>query len=228
MNKHLGMIAILIAAMAPLGAWAQAAPSKAAKVVLTSFGPQDQDDRRDRDDDDHRRHDRDDDYYRNRGRGRNGNYQGVLAPEYQQRFDSYYTRWLQYRATNNRDEMDSMERRMREIMTNYRIPADVPYAAVASPNIGGNSGYYGNRGYGRGDGDADDYNYGRYGRNQQRLSADDQRRFDSYYSRWIDYRRRNDRDEIASMEGRMRDIMNHYNIPSNVPFSAIASQGGYR
>jgi hypothetical protein len=35
------------------------------------------------------------------------------------------------------------------------------------------------------------------------LSPDDQRRFDSYYSRWQDYRRDNNQSEVNSMERRM-------------------------
>src|SRR6266498_1881804 len=57
-----------------------------------------------------------------------------------------------------------------------------------------------------------------------RLSADDQRRFDSYYSRWLEYRRTNNRDEIVSMEKRMQDVMVHNNIPLNVPYDQIASR----
>jgi hypothetical protein len=57
-----------------------------------------------------------------------------------------------------------------------------------------------------------------------RLSADDQSRFDSYYSRWIEYRRTNNRDEIVSMEKRMQDVMVHYNIPPNTPYDQIASR----
>ncbi len=62
-----------------------------------------------------------------------------------------------------------------------------------------NSGYYGQQG-----------NYGYYGRQgsygrgqwQGRLSASDQRRFDSYYSRWLQYRATNNRGEILSMQNR--------------------------
>jgi hypothetical protein len=36
----------------------------------------------------------------------------------------------------------------------------------------------------------------------RQLSADDQQRFDSYFSRWQDYRRTNNRDEMRSMEKR--------------------------
>jgi hypothetical protein len=61
----------------------------------------------------------------------------VLAPEWQQKFDSYYQRWLQYRSTNNTGEMQSMEKRMQDIMVHYNIPTNVPYDQVASPGIGG-------------------------------------------------------------------------------------------
>jgi hypothetical protein len=74
-------------------------------------------------------------YYGNGQYGRG--YHNVLAPEWQQKFDSYYQRWLQYRATNNTSEMRSMEQRMQNIMANYRIPTNVPYDQVASPGIGG-------------------------------------------------------------------------------------------
>ena len=74
-------------------------------------------------------------YYGN-GQYRRG-YHNVLAPEWQQKFDSYYQRWEQYRATNNRGEMTSMEKRMQDIMVHYNIPTNVPYDQVASPDAGG-------------------------------------------------------------------------------------------
>ena len=58
---------------------------------------------------------------------------------------------------------------------------------------------------------------------QSRLSGDDQSRFDSYYSRWMDDQQRNDRDEMASMERRMHDIYYRNNIPMNTPFWRVAS-----
>jgi hypothetical protein len=58
---------------------------------------------------------------------------------------------------------------------------------------------------------------------QQRLSYDDQRRFDSYYSRWLEYQQTNNRGEVASREGRMRDIYAHYKIPLSVDFDQVAS-----
>jgi hypothetical protein len=69
----------------------------------------------------------------------------------------------------------------------------------------------------------DSRGYGQ-GQRRDRLSSEDQQRFDSYYSRWLEYHRTNNRDETRSMENRMRDIMSHNNIPSNVPFDQIASR----
>jgi hypothetical protein len=82
------------------------------------------------------RHDNDREGYYGNGRYGRG-YQSVLAPEWQQKFDSYYQRWLQYRTTNNSSEMRSMEGRMQSIMKNYNIPLNTPYDRVASPNVGG-------------------------------------------------------------------------------------------
>jgi hypothetical protein len=61
----------------------------------------------------------------------------------------------------------------------------------------------------------DNHGYG-HGQRQAGLSSEDQQRFDSYYSRWQGYRRTNNRDEMVSMEKRMRDVMSHNNIPSDV------------
>jgi hypothetical protein len=215
-------------------------------VHLKSAAWQDQDDRQRRDQDDYSRRDRDRDddrgYGENghygRGRyGRNGygQYHNVLAPEWQQKFDSYYRRWLQDRAANNTSEMASMEKRMQDIMVHYNIPSDVPYDEVASPGIGG---YYGNRPYGRGDNDRDDQGgyygqqgtYGRYGRGEYGqyhhvLAPEWQQKFDSYYQRWLQYQSSNNRAEMASMERRMQDIMAHYNIPTNTPYDQVASPG---
>jgi hypothetical protein len=138
----------------------------------------------------------------NRGYG-HGQQQARLSSEDQQRFDSYYSRWLDYRRTNNRNEVESMENRMRDVMSRNNIPSNVPFDQIASNN-------------GRGYGD-------HYRQSRGRLSSEDQQRFDSYYSRWQGYRRTNNRNEMESMEKRMRDLMSHNNIPSDVPFDEIAS-----
>jgi hypothetical protein len=156
--------------------------------------------------DDNRRQGDRDDARRQDNRGyEHGQRQARLSSEDQQRFDSYYSRWQGYRRTNNRDEMASMEKRMRDVMSRNNIPSDVPFDEIASN---------GDRGYGDHNGQ----------RRQARLSSEDQQRFDSYYSRWQGYRRSNNRDEMASMERRMRDVMSRNNIPSDVPFDDIASR----
>jgi hypothetical protein len=60
---------------------------------------------------------------------------------------------------------------------------------------------------------------------QSRLSPNDQRRFDSYYSRWQEYKRTNNHGQVASMERRMQDLYAHYGIPRGTPYSRVASGG---
>ena len=141
-----------------------------------------------------------------------------LSDDDQRRFDSYYSRWQDYRRTNNRDEIVSMEKRMQDVYQHYGIPSNTPYSRVAS---GGQRDYRWDRDNDRWRDDRGD----RGGRYSNRLSADDQRRFDSYYSRWLEYRRTNNRDEIVSMEKRMQDVYQHNNIPSNTPYDAVATNG---
>jgi hypothetical protein len=80
--------------------------------------------------------------------GANGPYQGRLNDDDQQRFDSYYTRWLSYRQHNNQGEILSMQNRMYDVYNHYGIPGSVPFDQVASPNVvqgsggpGSNTGY---------------------------------------------------------------------------------------
>jgi hypothetical protein len=154
-------------------------------------------------DDNRRQGDRDDAGRQDsRGYG-HGQWRGRLSSEDQHRFDSYYSRWLEYRRSNNRDEVVSMEKRMRDVMSHNNIPSDVPFDQIASNGDRGDGGHYGQR--------------------RGRLSSGDQQRFDSYYSRWLEYRRTNNRDEVVSMDKRMRDVMSRNNIPSDVPFVEIAS-----
>jgi len=146
-----------------------------------------------------------------------------LSPEDQQRFDNYYSRWEQYRQTNNREQISSMEKRMQDIYAHYGIPPNTPYSRVAS-----NGGGYRDRDSDR-DHDRDAYrNQGGYRDHDQgraRLSPEDQHRFDSYYSRWLQYRETNNREQVESMQKRMWDVYDHYGIPHNVPFDAVTSQG---
>ena len=60
---------------------------------------------------------------------------------------------------------------------------------------------------------------------QIRLSLSDQKRFDSYYTRWQSYKATNNQKEVRSMEGRMQDVYRHYGIPANTPYGNVASGG---
>lgn len=59
---------------------------------------------------------------------------------------------------------------------------------------------------------------------QSRMSPDDQAKFNSYYSRWIQAQQKNDRDDVASAEHHMQDLMNRYGIPSDTPYDVVAQQ----
>src|SRR5215471_15309708 len=53
-----------------------------------------------------------------------------MTPDDEDAFNGYYSRWLQDRQTNNRDDMVSMEHHMQDLMGKYAIPSDTPYAQV--------------------------------------------------------------------------------------------------
>jgi hypothetical protein len=72
------------------------------------------------------------------------------------------------------------------------------------------------------------YPNGAYGQPQSWhtvLSPDDQKQFDKEYSKWADSTRKDDRDDIVEHARKMQDIMARYNIPQNVPFDQIATNG---
>ena len=58
-----------------------------------------------------------------------------------------------------------------------------------------------------------------------RLSAHDQHEFDEAYNKWVKDSRKNDRDDIRKDERKMQSIMEHNNIPADVPFDRIATNG---
>ena len=161
----------------------------------------------------------DDDRRPNQGYGVSyDRWQGRLSAEDQSRFDSYYSRWLDAVQTNDRDKRNSMEDRMRDVMSHYNIPSDVPFDGVASNGYGVHR-----RPDQEGDNDNRDQRGYRDRQWQNRLSAKDQHRFDTYYSRWLEARETGDRQQITNMEKRMRDLMAHYSIPPEAQFSEIAS-----
>jgi len=169
----------------------------------------------------------DDDRRPNQGYGISyDRWQGRLSVEDQGRFDSYFSRWLNYAQTNDRDNRNSMAERMRDVMSHYNIPSDVPFDQIASNNT---QGYRVHR---RADQEGNNDDRGQRGyrdrQRQSRLSAKDQDRFDSYYSRWLEARGIGDRHETANMEKRMLGLMAHYSIPPDTQFAQIASDPAER
>ena len=151
---------------------------------------------------------------------------GRLSPDDQHDFDKAYAKWVNDSRKNDRDDIQKDERKMQDIMQRNNIPPDVPYDRIAS------------NGYSQ----RDRYDNGRYSNaypqdnrnwgNQGRLSPEDQRDFDNAYAKWVSDSRRNDRDDIEKDVRHMQDIMQRNNIPPDVPYGQIASQGynngGYR
>lgn len=148
-------------------------------------------------------------FWRVASNGRSGGdrWRGHLSPDDQGRFDSYFSRWQEYRQRNDRDQIASMEQRMQELYARYQIPSGTPYFWVASSAR---------------DEDRDAWERDRW---RGRLTPEDQGKFDSYFSRWIQYRRTNNHHEMESMERRMHGLMDRYQIPQQVPFERIASRG---
>ena len=147
-------------------------------------------------------------------------YQGQqLPPEDQKDFDKAYTKWVNDTRKNDRDDIDKDARKMQEIMSRNNIPADVPFDQVASTGSGyGARGGYGNSAYPQ-----NAPNQYPNGPGQSRLSPEDQRDFDRYYSQWLDDSRRSDRGDANRDMQHMRDIMGRNNIPSDVPVDQLAT-----
>lgn len=135
-------------------------------------------------------------------------------------FNGYYSRWLQDKQTDNRDDMISMEHHMQDLMSKYSIPSNTPYDQVAAQN---GAPYNGN-GYGDRDRDRD---RGYANQWQNRLSPDDQNKFNKEYTKWQEANAKNDRDDIDKHARNMEEIMSRYNIPQDTPFNEIATTGGY-
>ena len=137
-----------------------------------------------------------------------------MTTDDEERFNGYYSRWLQDRQTNDRDDMISMEHRMQDLMNKYSIPPDTPYDQVASQP----------RSYDRRDYDRDDRRYA--GQWQGRLAEDDQKEFNKEYGKWMDSRTKNDRDDIDKHARKMEEIMARYHIAADTPFDVIATSTG--
>lgn len=158
-----------------------------------------------------------------------GTYHGQLNPEDQKEFDKSYTKWVNDTRKNDRDDIDKDVRKMQEIMARNNIPTDVPFDQIASTGYVP-QGQYENRPYNNAYSQSAPYAGSQaYPQNGgARLSPEDQRDYDRYYSQWVDDSRRNDRDDAARDMQHMRDIMARNNIPPDVPFEQIAtSANGY-
>jgi hypothetical protein len=142
-----------------------------------------------------------------------------MTSDDQASFDTYYSRWVQDKQTNNRDDMLGMEHRMQDLMDKYQIPTATPYDQVASPGAV-NPGRY--------DRDDDrDRGYAGAGQWQGRLSPSDQDQFNKEYRKWQDANAKHDQDDIDKHARKMQEIMSRNSIPSDRPFDAVASVSGY-
>ena len=130
-------------------------------------------------------------------------YRGKLRGDDQKRFDDYYVKWIHDRERKDLGEIASMEARMLDVYARNNIQSNVPYDVVASSNVALPTNGYQNW--------------------QGRLGGDDQKRFDSYYTRWLEDRSKKDKEQIASMQGRMLDVYGKNNIPLTTPYEFIAS-----
>jgi len=140
------------------------------------------------------------------------NYRGRLSAHDQSEFDKNYTKWVNDTRKNDRDDIARDERHMQDIMARNNIPPNVPFDQIASTG-------YANNGIAA---------YPANGSWQGRLTPDDQRDFDRYYSRWVDDMRVNNRDAVAGDAARMQEIMARNNIPANVPFDQMVGNGEYQ
>jgi len=58
-----------------------------------------------------------------------------LSSDDQKEFDKAYKKWLESRHKKHTEDMAESERKMRDIMARYNIPANVSFDQIASPGI---------------------------------------------------------------------------------------------
>src|SRR5689334_720706 len=113
------------------------------------------------------------------------------------KFNGYYQRWQQDRRNNDRDDMVDMEHHMQDLMNKYAIPPDTPYDSVAAQTANPAQTY-----------DRDnDRDRGYSHQWQNRLSPDDQNKFNEEYTKWQESNAKNDRDDIDKHARNMETIM---------------------
>ena len=127
--------------------------------------------------------------------------QSGLSQRDQQRFDSYYARWRQYRQVNDRDQIISMERRMLDVYAHYGIPSQTPFWRIATNGVDEERPHW-----------------------RERLSNEDRARFDSLFTRWKEARERRDDDDAERLQYHMREIMERNQIPQRVRFEEVAAR----
>ena len=59
--------------------------------------------------------------------------------------------------------------------------------------------------------------------NIPRFSGRDAMDFRSYYACWQDYKRTNNREQVASMEDRMRKVMPDHNVPNDASYEDVVN-----
>jgi hypothetical protein len=126
--------------------------------------------------------------------------QSGLSQRDQQRFDSYYSRWQEYRRVSDRGQTISMEKRMLDVYAHYGIPSKTPFWQIAT----------------NGHDDRPQW--------RQRLSNEERARFDRMYTRWMEARDRHDRNDMERLAHRMREMMERNQIPREVRFEEVASR----
>src|SRR5512146_1514266 len=159
--------------------------------------------------------------------GQAQNWRGALSPDDQRDFDKYYSKWVDASRKNDRDDIAENARHMQDIMVRNHIPVGVSFDQIATNPEPGYNGGYPNNAYPNGGYVNNGYPNGGYPypAGQARLSPDDQRKFDKDYQQWLDAQRKNDRDDVDKHAREMEGIMSRYNIPANVPFASIATNG---
>ncbi len=144
----------------------------------------------------------------------NAAYAGTrLTPGDQQKFNTYYAKWVDATRKGDQDDIAKNAGHMQEIMARYNIPPSAPFQAVAT------------NGYTAGAYNGPNPTYAYPTGQPQRLSDKDQKNFDKAYQHWVDARRKKDMDDVDSNARKMEEIMARYNIPANVPFDQIATPG---
>lgn len=136
--------------------------------------------------------------------------QSGLSPRDQQRFDSYFARWQEYRRANDHGQIVSMERRMLDLYSHYGIPAETPFWRVATNG----------HDEARREEQQEERPHWR-----ERLSDEDRGRFDRLYTRWREAREHHDSDDVERLQHRMWEIMERNQIPREVRFEEVASRG---